>query len=169
MATTSDDTYSLEDAKEEIDILYRVEDDVVDAIQNAESEDVLRYLIEEQEIDEVHDGRRGLGAVRRAVLESPIASDRLKRIVSLRVDETPEDILVPGDVLRNAKVALEAGKPLVLYGPTGTGRTPYVVRSVSSPAVPLARNLLTRVRDNNDHGKRRLGTISTRSGTALIP
>jgi 5-methylcytosine-specific restriction protein B len=143
MATISDDTYSLDDAKEEIDILQRVEDDVVDAIQNAESEDVLRYLIEKQKLDNVHDGKRGLGAVRRAVLESPIASDRLKRVVSLRGDETPEDILVPEDVIRNAKVALEAGKPVVLYGPTGTGKTTFAKQLARETGIGYALNTAT--------------------------
>ena len=125
MGNSSDDVYTLEDAEEEIDILRRVEDDVVEAIENAASEEVLQYLIEEQELDIAHDGKRGLGKVRQAVLESRLASDGLKRLVSLRGDETPEDILVPEDVIRNTKVALEAGKPVVLYGPTGTGKTTF--------------------------------------------
>ncbi len=125
MSNSSDDKYTVEDAKEEIDILQRVEEDVVEAIKNAENEEVLRYLIEEKKLDTEHDGERGLGQVRRAILESRLASDRLKRLVSLRGDDTPENILVPDDVLRNAKVALEAGKPVVLYGPTGTGKTTF--------------------------------------------
>jgi 5-methylcytosine-specific restriction protein B len=143
MATTSDDTYSLDDAKDEIDILRRVEDEVVDAIKNAESEDVLEYLIEKEQLDTRHDGQRGLGAVRRAVLQSPIASDRLKRVVSLRGDETPEDILVPRDVIRNAKVALEAGKPVVLYGPTGTGKTTFAKQLARETGIGYALHTAT--------------------------
>jgi len=139
----SDESYSRADAEDEINILRRVEDDVVDAIRNAESEDVLEYLIEEQELDSVHDGKRGLGTVRKAVLESPIASDRLKRIVSLRGDETPEDILVPRDVQRNAKVALEAGKPVVLYGPTGTGKTTFAKQLARETGIGYTLNTAT--------------------------
>lgn len=143
MGNSSDDTYTLEDAKDEIDILRRVDDEVVNAIVNAASDDVLQYLIEEQQLDIVHDGERGLGEVRRAVLESSLASDRLKRIVSLRGDETPEDILVPEDVRRNAKVALEAGKPVVLYGPTGTGKTTFAKQLARETGIGYALNTAT--------------------------
>src|SRR6056297_2822159 len=143
MGNSSDDTYTLEQAKEEINILRRVEDDVVEAIDNAENEEVLLYLIEEQELDKAHDGKRGLGNVRQAVLESRLASDRLKRLVSLRGDETPEDILVPEDVVRNAKVALEAGKPVVLYGPTGTGKTTFAKQLARETGIGYALNTAT--------------------------
>ncbi|MDQ2075015.1 AAA family ATPase [Haloarcula sp. H-GB4] len=143
MVSTSGDAYSLGDAKEEIDILRRVEDDVVDVIKNAGNEDVLEYLIEEEKLDTRHDGQRGLGAVRRAVLQSPIASDRLKRVVSFRGDETPEEILVPKDVMRNAKVALEAGKPVVLYGPTGTGKTTFAKQLARETGIGYALHTAT--------------------------
>lgn len=143
MATTSDDTYSLDDAEEEIDILQRVKSDVVDAIERAENEQVLQFLIEDKELDITHDGERGLGEVRKAVLESPIASDSLKRLVSLRGDETPEDILVPKDVKRNAKVALEAGKPVVLYGPTGTGKTTFAKQLARETGIGYALHTAT--------------------------
>ena len=139
----SPDDYTLEEAKDEIDILRRVEEDVVTAIEDAASEDVIEYLIEEEELDIVHDGERGLGAVRQAVLQSSSASDRLKRVVSLRGDETPEDILVPRDVLRNAKTALDAGKPVVLYGPTGTGKTTFAKQLARETTIGYTLNTAT--------------------------
>ena len=143
MSNSFEDTYTREDAEEEIDILRRVEEEVVDAIENAETEDVLRYLIEEEELDNVHDGERGLGQVRRAVLASSLASDQLKRVVSLRGDETPEDILVPDNVVRNAKVALDAGKPVVLYGPTGTGKTTFAKQLARETGIGYTLNTAT--------------------------
>mgnify|MGYP002277321197 CR=1 FL=1 len=143
MSDSSDDGYDREDAEDEIEILHRVTNDVVEAIETANSEEVLAFLIEEQKLDVVHDGERGIGRVRRTVLESPLASDRLKRIVSLRGDETPEEILVPNDVERNAKVALETGKPVVLYGPTGTGKTTFAKQLARETGIGYTLNTAT--------------------------
>lgn len=122
MSDSSDDEYTLEQAQEEIDILRRVRDETVTAVRNAANEDVLEFLIKDEGLDITHDGERGLGQVRQAVLESPVASTEQKRLVSLRGDDTSKDIRIPDNVYRNAKVALDAGKPVVLYGPTGTGK-----------------------------------------------
>jgi 5-methylcytosine-specific restriction protein B len=143
MSDSSDESYTLEDAKDEVGILRRVTNDVVDAIDNAAEEEVLEFLIENEKLDVIHDGKRGLGQVRRAVLRSSLASDRLKRIVSLRGDETPEEILVPNDVERNARVALEAGKPVVLYGPTGTGKTTFAKQLARETGIGYALHTAT--------------------------
>lgn len=143
MSVSSDDEYTLEQAHDDIGILRRVTDETVTAIQNAASEDVLEYLIETETLDVIHDGERGLGSVRRAVLESPIASTRLKQLVSLRGDETPEEILVPESAYRNAKVALDAGKPVVLYGPTGTGKTTFAKQLAQETCVGYTLNTAT--------------------------
>nr|WP_245779546.1 AAA family ATPase [Halostagnicola kamekurae] len=143
MSDSSDDDYTLEQAKEDIDILRRVEDETVEAIENANEEAVIEFLIEDEGLDITHDGERGLGKVRRAVLESTVASDELKRLVSLRGDETPEDVLVPRDVKRNAQVALEAGKPVVLYGPTGTGKTTFAKQLARETCVGYTLNTAT--------------------------
>lgn len=125
MTEGEEDQYTLERVREDVEILHRVEDETVRAVEGAADASVVEFLIEEQGLDVTHDGERGLGRVRRAVLESDVAPDRLKRLVSLRGDDTPSDVLVPRDVYRNAQVALEAGKPVVLYGPTGTGKTTF--------------------------------------------
>ncbi|MFC7165363.1 AAA family ATPase [Halospeciosus flavus] len=143
MSDSSDEGYTLEQAKDDIGILRRVEEETVEAIENTEEEEVLKYLIEDEQLDVRHDGERGLGEVRRAVLESDVASDELKRLVSLRGDETPDDILVPQNVKRNAKVALAAGKPVVLYGPTGTGKTTFAKQLAREMCVGYTLNTAT--------------------------
>lgn len=143
MSDSSDGEYTLEQAKNDIDILRRVEGETVDAIKNAEEEAVVEYLIRDEQLDTVHDGQRGLGNVRQAVLESDVASDELKRVVSLRGDETPDDILVPEDVRRNAQVALAAGKPVVLYGPTGTGKTTFAKQLAQETCIGYTLNTAT--------------------------
>lgn len=143
MRDSLEDSSTLEEAQDEIEILRRVANEVVEVIQDAENEDVLQFLIKQEKLDVIHDGERGLGKVRRAVLESPLASDQLKRIVSLRGDNTPSDILVPRDVERNAKVALEAGKPVVLYGPTGTGKTTFAKQLARETGIGYTLNTAT--------------------------
>lgn len=143
MASSSDDNYTLEDAKDEIEILHRVTDAVVEAIQNTEDEDVLEFLIIDEKLDVIHDGKRGLGRVRRTVLKSSLASDQLKRVVSLRGDTTSDEILVPPPVEKNAKVALKTGKPVVLYGPTGTGKTTFAKQLARETGIGYTLNTAT--------------------------
>lgn len=121
------ETYSVQNIKELLDRPLKSKQDMaVDAIENAESEKVLRLLIEDHKIDIIHDGRNGLGPVRRALLESDLAPRDLKQNVASRGDDTPGlDMLVPNSVRRSALGALQAGKPVVLYGPTGTGKTTF--------------------------------------------
>jgi 5-methylcytosine-specific restriction protein B len=125
MSHASESGYSIEDAKNNLDVLRAVVDQVVNAIEDAENEEVLEYLIREQQLDLHHEGDQGVGKIRRAVLESDVATEALKRDVITRGDDTPESVLVPKDVERNAKTALRTGKPVVLYGPTGTGKTTF--------------------------------------------
>lgn len=122
MSASHDDNYTLDQAKENLNVLRTVEDQVVEAIKSAASEDVLEFLILEQGLDIHHEGDQGVGPIRRAVLKSSKASRDLKRTVITRGDDTPDTILVPDDVERNAWTALKTGKPIVLYGPTGTGK-----------------------------------------------
>jgi 5-methylcytosine-specific restriction protein B len=125
MTDSTGDGFTIEQAKENLNVLRTVDDQVVDAIEDAASEEVLKYLILEQQFDNYHEGDQGVGPIRRAVLKSDKASRDLKRKVITRGDDTPRNILVPGDVKRNARTALRTGKPVVLYGPTGTGKTTF--------------------------------------------
>jgi len=125
MSTSHEDGYTLEQAKENLNVLRTVEEQVVEAIDSAAGEDVLEFLILEQQLDIYHEGNQGVGPIRRAVLKSSKASRELKRKVITRGDDTPETVLVPDDVERNARTALKTGKPVVLYGPTGTGKTTF--------------------------------------------
>jgi 5-methylcytosine-specific restriction protein B len=125
MSSSSENGYTVEKAKENLNVLRTVDDQVVDAIESAANEDVLEYLIYEQQLDIHHEGDQGVGPIRRAVLKSDKASRELKRTVITRGDDTPQEILVPDDVERNARTALRTGKPVVLYGPTGTGKTTF--------------------------------------------
>nr|WP_276997258.1 AAA family ATPase [Haloquadratum walsbyi] len=122
------DNYTVQDARENLKLLRGVDEEVVSAIEAAASTDLLNYLITEQRLDVHHEGEQGIGSIRRAVLKSPIATTELKRAVITRGDDTPEMILVPDDVRRNAQAALKTGKPVVLYGPTGTGKTTFARR-----------------------------------------
>jgi 5-methylcytosine-specific restriction protein B len=130
----------MEEAEEDIGVLREVSGRVVSAIEDAASEDVLNYLIRDQQLDIVHDGERGIGQVRKAILKSDIASQNLKRLVITRNDNTPSNVLVPDEVLRNAKTALKAGKPVVLYGPTGTGKTTFAKQLALAQSVGYSLN-----------------------------
>lgn len=143
MSSNSDSEYTLKRASNDIDILRRVPGETIDAIENAASSEVIQYLIESEELDIAHDGERGLGQVRQAVLKSDVATDEQKRLVSMRGDDTPSEILVPRDVYRNAKVALKAGKPVVLYGPTGTGKTTFAKQLARDTCIGYSLNTAT--------------------------
>lgn len=128
MATNQrQDSYSIARVEELLDQPLKSKADMaVDAIKNAENEDVLEFLINQHQIDIEHNGQNSLGTVRRAVLESDMASKDLKKKVANRGDDTTKlETLVPSSVQNSAIGALQAGKPVVLYGPTGTGKTTF--------------------------------------------
>ncbi|WP_017342165.1 AAA family ATPase [Halorubrum sp. T3] len=125
MSGSSVDISTIDDARENLNVLRSVNGKVVEVIENATSTDLLEYLIDEQQLDVYHEGNQGVGPIRRAVLTSSYATPELKRTVITRGDDTPDTVLVPDEVERNARVALKTGKPVVLYGPTGTGKTTF--------------------------------------------
>lgn len=106
--------------------LYTNREVAEEVIENASGEDVIRSLVEDHGLDKIHDGEQGIGIIRRAILQSDYAPSDLKQRVATRGDSTTElDVLVPETVENTAKGAIEAGKPVVLYGPTGTGKTTF--------------------------------------------
>lgn len=97
-----------------------------DVIENAASHEVIEELVKKHEIDKIHDGDRGIGGVRRMILQSDLASEEIKKLVGTRGDPTKNlDVLVPDAIYNDAVAAIRSGKPVVLYGPTGTGKTTF--------------------------------------------
>lgn len=125
--------YSFENARRLEDEIFRDVSTAVRVIEGASEPTVIQFLLDELEehsvekpVDIEHDGIRGLGEVRRAILRSDHIDKDLKRDVVSRGDD-PRSLktLVPDSVLDNALGALATGKPIVLYGPTGTGKTTF--------------------------------------------
>jgi 5-methylcytosine-specific restriction enzyme B len=123
--------YSLSRLREHIGSLRSDPEKAAEWIEGAQrNEEVLEELLVKEELDLRHESKRQLGPVRRAVLGSSGVPEEYKRLVTSRQDLS-EDILVPDRVERNARAALKMNKPLVLYGPTGTGKT-YFARQLAN-------------------------------------
>lgn len=143
MSTSDGNGYTKEKAEDRIDVLRAAKEEVKQAIETAADISVLDFLIHEQQIDIDHDGPQGIGEIRRAILKADNVSQRLKREVITRGDDTPRNILVPEDAQRNAKAALKVGKPVVLYGPTGTGKTTFAKQLALDESVGYSLNTAT--------------------------
>lgn len=89
-------------------------------IQTTEDPDAIQYLVETHNIDTDVPGSGT--EIKEAILTSAVAPLSVKQIVAQRNYDF-DDILVPDTVIKNARTAIEVGKPIVLYGPTGTGKT----------------------------------------------
>jgi 5-methylcytosine-specific restriction protein B len=135
--------YSLGDAKQLSSEISRDGNTAVRVIREAAEPEVIEYLLNELDdtfdadpVDVIHDGKRGIGQVREAILSSGLVSSDLKRQVITRKDD-PRDmqVAVPDEVWENALAALSVGKPVVLYGPTGTGKTTLAKQLAMQTAV----------------------------------
>lgn len=124
--------YDLGEAITLKDEILRNSDTAIRVIEGATEPEVIEFLLDDLEdhpietpVDVRHDGDRGMGPVREAILRSEHASAELKERVANRDDDTSDNWLVPQSVQDNALGALAANKPVVLYGPTGTGKTTF--------------------------------------------
>ena len=89
-------------------------------LQQTNDPDAIRYLVEEEQIDRKFRGSNQ--SIRENILTNEDAPLDVKQTVAQR-NKQLSDILVPDNVLKNARTAMALGKPVVLYGPTGTGKT----------------------------------------------
>jgi 5-methylcytosine-specific restriction protein B len=112
--------YDREEAEEFRGFIVNSSASATDFINRTSSPDALRYLVEDAEIDRRVSGNRD--EVRQALLTSNVTPFEVKQTVAQRNYNLGET-LVPDTVKKNALTAIEVGKPIVLYGPTGTGKT----------------------------------------------
>ena len=112
--------YDREEAEEYSGFLLTNAATAKDFITRTTDPDAIRYLVEDYTIDV---DVPGAGTeLKEAILTSETAPLGVKQTVAQRNADLG-DVLVPENVERNARTALAVGKPIVLYGPTGTGKT----------------------------------------------
>lgn len=112
--------YTEKEAREYAAWILNNENQCREFIQQTTDPDAIRYLVEEEQIDREFSG--STPSIREEILTHDDAPLDVKQTVAQR-NKQLEDILVPDDVLKNARTAIALGKPVVLYGPTGTGKT----------------------------------------------
>ena len=100
-------------------------------LERATNEEELRRLIRDEKIyiqtDTTESSERRYTKVQRTLLEHDVISTSLKKEIGsdLRKEDVEEEIFVPNSVNIEARAAFKTGKPIVLYGPTGTGKTTF--------------------------------------------
>jgi 5-methylcytosine-specific restriction protein B len=114
------ENYDRKEAEEFSNIIVNNSTYATDFINRTTDPEAVRYLVSDLEVDvRVH----GSGdEVKQAILTSTVAPFDVKQTVAQR-NYNLGDPLVPDTVRKNALTAIKVGKPIVLYGPTGTGKT----------------------------------------------
>jgi 5-methylcytosine-specific restriction protein B len=134
---------NLQQDEDKVETLRSYQEWAKEAVQEAPDPESIRYLIQDLQLDLIHDGERGMGDIRKEVLKSDKAPKDIKTKVSTRADNTPSGILVPDEVHKNATTALRCNKPVVLYGPTGTGKTTFAKQLAIENSVGYSLNTAT--------------------------
>ena len=112
--------YDRSEAEEFSGIIVNALSVATDFINQSSDPDALRYLVEDLEIDRRVSGSNSM--VQDALLTSTDTPFDVKQTVAQR-NYNLGTSLVPESVRKNALTAIKVGKPIVLYGPTGTGKT----------------------------------------------
>jgi 5-methylcytosine-specific restriction protein B len=114
------ENYDREEAEEFSGVILSSSGTATEFIDRSSDSAALRYLVKDHNIDREVTGS-GVN-VQQALLTSHDTPFSVKQTVAQRNDSLG-DILVPETVEKNARAAIAVGKPIVLYGPTGTGKT----------------------------------------------
>jgi 5-methylcytosine-specific restriction protein B len=116
------DNYDREEAEEFSGLIQTNATYAIDFINRTSDPDAVRYLVDQLRVDRNRSGDQE--RVKQAILTSRDAPFEVKRTVAQRnYDRDRDETLVPETVEKNALTAIDVGKPIVLYGPTGTGKT----------------------------------------------
>ncbi len=116
------DDYSRAELESELDFVLGAAETVKRFVRNTTDPKAIDLLVE-KEADERYG--RGPESVRETILTSPVTPFETKQEILQRDADDLGTIRVPDRVEHNARTALQVGKPVVLYGPTGTGKTHF--------------------------------------------
>jgi 5-methylcytosine-specific restriction protein B len=114
------ENYDHDEARESSGYILSSATTAAEFIRRSSDSEALRFLVEDLDVDREVPGQGT--DVKQTILTSDAAELSVKQTVAQR-NRALGDVLVPEQVRKNAQTALAVGKPIVLYGPTGTGKT----------------------------------------------
>ncbi|MEZ3145607.1 AAA family ATPase [Halobaculum sp. MBLA0143] len=114
--------YSREELESELDFVLGAAETVKRFVNETSDPSAVELLVEE-EADKRYG--RGPDSVRERILTADVTPFETKQKIFRRDADDLGETLVPDRVEQNARTALAVGKPVVLYGPTGTGKTHF--------------------------------------------